>query len=73
MTDTRHKGPAPRQGRRLALTMSQAEFQRSPGRKHPLVRLESPVNPAVAEEIRQGVRTRRGKIKGEPPMSIPNM
>jgi len=69
MTDTRHKGPP---GRRLVAEGGQLNT-RQPSRKHPLMP-ESPRRPEIQEEIRQGVRVRSGKVRGQTPPfgSIPS-
>ena len=64
MTDTRHKGPAARQpGRRLVAQGGQLNT-RPKGRT---LMPESPRRSDVQEEIYYGVRTRKGKVRGQVP------
>jgi hypothetical protein len=68
MVDTRHKGPAAPSrggGRKLVATGGLAtggQLNTRLRRKHPLMP-ESPSNPAIAEEIRQGIRTLKGRVR----------
>jgi hypothetical protein len=56
-------------GRRLVAEGGQLHT-RPPSRRHPLMP-ESPRRPEIQEEIRQGVRNSKGKVRGSPTGGIP--
>lgn len=70
MKDTRHKGPP---GRRL-VSEGGTLNTRPKGRQHPHVLApESPRRPEIAEEIRQGVRTSKGKPRAPQSGGMPRL
>jgi hypothetical protein len=64
MTDTRHKGPAGRHPGRQLVAQGGLLNTRPKGRT---LNPESPRRPEIQEEIYYGVRTRKGKVRGETP------
>lgn len=63
MTNIRHRGP----GRRHVLEMTIPERLAHTGRPPRQLAPESPRRPEIREEIYSGVRTSKGKVRGQPP------